>query len=63
MQDVVQVCFDAGAPFEDFVFVAGYFEALLGFLEAHEGDVGEFYLVGGLVDGHFDGIVFGEEEV
>lgn len=54
MEDVVQVFFDSGTVFEDFVFVAGYFEAFLAFLHAHEGYVCEFYLVGGLVysDGH-----------
>lgn len=39
LEDVIEVCFDAGAVFEDFVFVAGYFEALFAFFETDEGDV------------------------
>lgn len=49
LQDVVDVFLVAGPPFEDFVLVARDFEALLGLFVAHEGDVGELYLVGGLV--------------
>jgi hypothetical protein len=31
LEHIVEVFFLAVAPFEDFVFVAGYFEALFGF--------------------------------
>jgi hypothetical protein len=50
----------AGAVGLDGVFVAGDFEAFFAFFEAHHGDVCEFYLVGGLVYGHFGGWMGGD---
>jgi hypothetical protein len=40
LEDIIEVFFYAVAPFEDFVFVAGYFETLFAFFETYEGDVG-----------------------
>lgn len=48
LKDFVQVFLVAVTPVEDFVFVAGDFETLFAFLQANEGDVGEFDLVLGL---------------
>jgi len=39
LQDIVEVFFYAVAPFEDFVLVAGYFEAFFTLLESHEGNI------------------------
>lgn len=55
LQDVVEIGLDAGAPFEHFVLVAGDLEPLLALFESDEGDVGQFDLVGGLLDRHFGG--------
>lgn len=39
LEDVVEVCFDVGVLFEDFVFVVGDFEVFFVFFEMDEGDV------------------------
>lgn len=39
LEDVVQVFFGLGAVFEDFVLVAGDFEAFFAFFEPDQGDV------------------------
>ncbi len=48
LEDIIEVCFYAGAVFENFVFVAGDFEAFLSFLKSYEGNVCQADLVGGL---------------
>jgi hypothetical protein len=39
LEDIVEVFLYAITPFEDFVFVAGYFEALFAFFETYERDI------------------------
>jgi len=48
LEDIIEVCFYAGAVFEKFVFVAGDFEAFLSFLKSYEGNVCQADLVGWL---------------
>lgn len=48
LENVIEVFFDSGPVFEDFVFVAGNFEAFLTFFQTYEGDVCQADLVGGL---------------
>ena len=48
LEDFIKVFLRATAVLEDFVLVAGELEASFLALYAYDGDVGEFYLVGGL---------------